>query len=149
MSKAFTREDVEPPERSGRKRSASGLPPGAINYITGRGAERLREELSRVAAEDPERVAELEQALDSATIVGPPESRSNEVAFGARVTVEGPDGDLQTYTVVGVDEVSFEPDGVTWISPIGKSLLAAKLNDNVMVGDRRVGKVLKIDYRDG
>jgi transcription elongation factor GreB len=151
MSKAFTREDVEPPERSGRKRSASGLPPGAINYITGHGAERLREELSRAraAAEDPERVAELKQVLDSATIVDPPESRSNEVAFGARVTVEGPDGDLQTYTVVGVDEVSFEPDGVTWISPIGKSLLAAKLNDNVMVGDRRLGKVLKIDYRDG
>jgi transcription elongation factor GreB len=151
MSKAFTREDVEPPERSGRKRSASGLPPGAINYITGRGAERLREELSRVraASEDPERVAELKQALDSATIVDPPESPSNEVAFGATVTVEGPDGDLQTYTVVGVDEVSFEPDGVTWISPIGKSLLAAKLNDNVMAGDRRVGKVLKIEYRDG
>jgi len=151
MSKAFTREDVDPPERSGRKRSASGLPPGAINYITERGARRLRDELSRAQAEaeDPELVAELKRALDLVTIVEPPESKLPEVAFGATVTIEGSDGDLQKYTVVGVDEVSFEPDGVTWISPIGKSLLAAKLNDNVMVGDRRLGKVLKIEYRDG
>jgi hypothetical protein len=34
MSRAFIKEDVDPPERSGRKRSASGLPPGATNYIT-------------------------------------------------------------------------------------------------------------------
>src|SRR4051794_10555261 len=32
MSRAFIREDVDPPERSGRLRSASGLPPGATNY---------------------------------------------------------------------------------------------------------------------
>src|SRR5205814_5816772 len=37
MSRAFVKEDVDPPERSGRKRSASGLPPGATNYITARG----------------------------------------------------------------------------------------------------------------
>jgi transcription elongation GreA/GreB family factor len=111
----------------------------------------LRDELSRAeaAADDPELVAEIKRALDSVTIVEPPESRLAEVAFGATVTVEGPDGDLQKYTVVGVDEVSFEPDGVTWISPIGKGLLAAKLNDNVIVGDRRLGKVIKIEYRDG
>jgi len=36
----FIKEDVDLPERSGRKRSASGLPPGATNYITARGAKR-------------------------------------------------------------------------------------------------------------
>ena len=49
MSRAFVKEDVDPPERSGRKRSASGLPPGATNYITARGAKRLREELKSFA----------------------------------------------------------------------------------------------------
>jgi hypothetical protein len=34
VSRAFIKEDVDLPERSGRKRSASGLPPGATNYIT-------------------------------------------------------------------------------------------------------------------
>jgi hypothetical protein len=31
------KEDVGSPERSGRRRSVSGLPPGATNYITARG----------------------------------------------------------------------------------------------------------------
>src|SRR4029453_13341139 len=51
MSRAFIREDVDPPERSGRKRLPSGLPPGAANYITARGAKRLREELQKLRAE--------------------------------------------------------------------------------------------------
>jgi hypothetical protein len=50
MSRAFVKEDVDLPERSGRKRSASGLPPGATNYITARGAKRLRDELQTQAA---------------------------------------------------------------------------------------------------
>jgi hypothetical protein len=50
MSRAFVKEDVDPPERSGRKRSASGLPPGATNYITARGAKRLRDELQKLRA---------------------------------------------------------------------------------------------------
>jgi hypothetical protein len=50
MSRAFIKEDVDLPERSGRKRSASGLPPGATNYITARGAKHLREELQKLLA---------------------------------------------------------------------------------------------------
>ena len=49
MSRAFVKEDVDLPERSGRKRSASGLPPGATNYITARGAKHLRDELQKTA----------------------------------------------------------------------------------------------------
>jgi len=50
VSRAFIKEDVDPPERSGRKRSALGLPPGATNYITARGAKRLRDELDKLRA---------------------------------------------------------------------------------------------------
>jgi hypothetical protein len=50
MSRAFVKEGVNLPERSGRKRSASGLPPGATNYITARGAKRLRAELWKLRA---------------------------------------------------------------------------------------------------
>ncbi len=62
MSRAFVKEDVDLPERSGRKRSASGLPPGATNYITARGAKRLRDELQKLRAANAvsERVTELE-----------------------------------------------------------------------------------------
>jgi hypothetical protein len=52
MSRAFVKEDIDLPERSGWKRSASGLPPGGINYITARGAKRLPEELQNLRAKN-------------------------------------------------------------------------------------------------
>src|SRR4026207_2356949 len=89
MSRAFIKEDVDPPERSGRKRSAAGLPPGATNYITARGAKRLRDELQELLAAKThgERVAELEQILASAQVVDPPQTPSNSISFGATVTL--------------------------------------------------------------
>jgi hypothetical protein len=41
MTRAFVKEDGDPAERNKRKRSPSGLPPGAANYITARGAKRF------------------------------------------------------------------------------------------------------------
>jgi len=151
MSRAFVREDVDPPERSGRKRSASGLPPGATNYITARGAQRLRSELERIR-EDPnraERVAELEGILASVVVIEPPDGAITEVVFGSTVTVESPDRTTQTHTVVGMDELDSVPDAVSWISPLGKSLLSAELGDRVSVGEQLLGKIVKIEYRDG
>jgi transcription elongation factor GreB len=147
MSKAFTREDVDPPERSGRRRSASGLPPGAINYITARGARRLQAELTnlRNADDKSERIAEIERTLASVHVVDLPDAPSNSVAFGATVTVED-NGKMETHTVVGVDELDFEPDAVSWISPIGKTLLAAELGDRVTLEDGRTAKIVKIEY---
>lgn len=151
MSRAFVREDVDPPERPGRVRSVSGLPPGATNYITARGAKRLRDELANLRREGggAERVRELERILQSVTTVEPPEPGSESVVFGSTVTVEAADGGCQTFTIVGVDEVGFERDAVSWISPIGKALLAAELGGRVTVGDRALGKVIKIEYRHG
>ena len=148
MSRAFIREDVDPPERSGRVRSASGLPPGAMNYITAHGARRLGAELNelRRTNSDPARIAELEAALASATVVEPPENRSNSVAFGATVTTKQNDN-IQTYTVVGVDELGFYPDAISWISPVGKALLAAELGDKVRLEDDRTGTIVKIEHR--
>src|SRR5437879_5221759 len=107
VSRAFIREDVDPPERSGRKRSASGLPPGAVNYITARGAARLQAELIRLraAGDSDERIAELERILGSVEIVDSRGAQSQSVSFGATVTVSDAEGKTETYTVVGVDEL--------------------------------------------
>jgi len=147
VSRAFIKEDVDPPERSGRKRSASGLPPGATNYITARGAKRLRDELQKLRAANAgsERVAELEQILASVNVVDPPDPASNSVGFGATVTVKDKKGLTETYTVVGVDELDLEPDAVSWISPIGKALLAANMGDSIRVADGRTAKIVKIE----
>ena len=149
MSRAFVKEDVDPPERSGRKRSASGLPPGATNYITARGAKRLRDELQKLRASnaDNERIIELENILASAHVVDPPDPASNSVGFGATVTVKDEKGLTESYTIVGVDELDVEPDAVSWISPMGKALLAADMGDSLKIADGRTAKVVKIERK--
>jgi transcription elongation factor GreB len=94
VSRAFIKEDVDLPEPSGRKRSASGLPPGATNYITPRGAKRLRDELQklRAASAGSDRVTELEQILAAVHVVDPPDAPYNSVTFGATVTVKDKKG---------------------------------------------------------
>jgi hypothetical protein len=151
MSRAFVKEDVDLPERSGKKRSASGLPPGATNYITARGAKHLRDELEKLrpANTDSKRVAELEQILASVHVVDPPDPASKSVAFGATVTVKDKKGRTETYTVVGVDELDLEPDAVSWISPIGKALLAAHMGNWIKLDDGRSAKIVKIEFKTG
>jgi transcription elongation factor GreB len=149
VSRAFVKEDVDPPERSGRKRSASGLPPGATNYITVRGAKRLRDELNKLRAANAgnERIMELENILASIHVVDPPDVALNSVGFGATVTVQDEKGLTETYTIVGVEELDLEPDAVSWISPIGKALLAADMGHSVRLADGRTVKIVKSERR--
>ena len=149
MSRAFVKEDVDPPERSGRKRSASGLPPGAINYITARGAKRLRDELEKSRAAEPggERAMELRQILASVQVIDPPDESSKGISFGGTVTLRDKKGAPETYTILGVDELDLEPDGVSWISPIGKALLNAEIGDWITLDDGRSAKIEKVEYR--
>src|SRR5678815_4122386 len=149
MSRAFIKEDVDPPERSGRKRSASGLPPGAANYITARGAKRLRDELNKLRAANAssERIIELEQILASGYVVDPPNAPSNSVTFGATVTVKDKKGATETFTVVGVDELNFERDAVSWISSLGKALLAADMGHWIKLDDGRSAKIVEIERK--
>jgi transcription elongation factor GreB len=147
VSRAFVKEDVDPPERSGRKRSASGLPPGATNYITARGAKRLRDELQNLRAANAvsERVTELERILASVHIVDPPDEPANSVTFGATVTVKDKKGATETLTIVGVDELNFERNAVSWISPLGKALLAADMGTWIKLDGERSAKIVKIE----
>jgi transcription elongation factor GreB len=151
VSRAFIKEDVDLPERSGRKRSASGLPPGATNYITARGAKRLRDELQKLRAANTvsERVTELEQILASVHVVDPPDGPSNSVTFGATVTVKDKEAATETLTIVGVDEVDLEPDAVSWISPLGKALLAADMGHWIKLNEGRSAKIVKIEFKTG
>jgi transcription elongation GreA/GreB family factor len=151
MSRAFVKEDVDPPERSGRKRSASGLPPGATNYITARGAKHLRDQLNklRIANASSERIIELEQILASGHVVDPPNAPSNSVTFGATVTVKDKKGATETFTIVGVDELNVERDAVSWISPVGKALLAADMGDWIKLEDGGSAKIVKIEFKTG
>src|SRR3954468_10423221 len=128
MSRAFVKEDVDPPERRRRARGASGVPPGAVNYMTARTVRALRAEratLQREPTKDRERIGELQSLLDTVTVVEAPDDLES-VAFGARVTLRDVAGSPRAYTIVGVDELDLYPDSVSWISPTGRTLLAAE-----------------------
>jgi transcription elongation GreA/GreB family factor len=111
----------------------------------------LRDELQKLRAgnANSQHVTELEQILASVHVVDPPDPASNSVAFGATVTVKDKKGRIETYTVVGVDELDLEPDAVSWISPTGKALLAADMGDWITLEDGRTAKIVKIERKDG
>jgi transcription elongation factor GreB len=151
MSKAFTRDENEGPEIPDLPPLTSVLAPGAKNYITPAGAQRLRDELQRLvegtrpqlfdARDDPDakrqlarldqRIRQLEESLQSAEIVGPPDSSENVVRFGASVTVRESNGEETTYRIVGLDETDAENNWVSWMSPIAKALLNRKKGERI------------------
>jgi transcription elongation factor GreB len=155
MSKAFTKEsDDDLPTRAvvPRPASASVLPEGAKNYLTPSGARRLRDELAKLVQEErpglaasadneaaqrlatvDQRIYELEAILQSAEVVPlPVAAERDRVAFGATVTVrETGSGRQDRYRIVGVDEADFDRDEVSWLSPIARALIQARLGERV------------------
>lgn len=165
MSKAFTKEvDDDEPARAGRSRQASGLPPGAQNYMTADGARRLRDELDRLVLEErprakaladagesaPQladinrRIEEVQRLLRSAAVVPPPKEHCEEVRFGATVTVRDQTGRRDRYRIVGVDEVGIAPHSVSWLSATAKALLGARFGDRVRLLDETAGRDVEI-----
>ncbi|HEY2712039.1 MAG TPA: GreA/GreB family elongation factor [Chthoniobacterales bacterium] len=149
MSRAFVKEDVDPPERSGRSRAPSGLPPGAVNYATALGANLLQEKLLRLSREKAPNefaLAELERVLKSITIVEVPNEPEDQIAFGARVTLRNSLGEEYGYRIVGVDELDLFPEAVSWISPTGRALLAADNRGRVTLPNGDTVTVVRVEY---
>jgi transcription elongation factor GreB len=152
MSKAFTRDENEGPEIPDLPPLTSPLAPGAKNYITPAGAQKLRDELQRLiestrpslaeAQDDPDakrqlarldqRIMQLEESLQSAEIVETPGGLADVVRFGATVTVRESDGTETTYRIVGVDEMDMDRNWVSWMSPIAKALLNGKRGEGII-----------------
>ena len=149
MSRAFVKEDTDLPERSGRTSSASGLPPGALNYMTAAGEGRFRERLARLRADagnHSAEIARLEGILGSVTVVEIPDVWPESVALGAKVPVRGADGQVETCRIVGVDELEFGDWAVSWILPRGKALLGAEVGERVRVeGDNGALMIVKVN----
>ena len=102
------------------------------DYIYGK--KRLRE-IDR-------RIRFLNKRLEFAVVVDNSARKSGDadaeqIFFGASVTyspLEGKDvGKETTITIVGVDEVDLEKNHVSWVSPIAKALIKARLGDCVSI----------------
>ncbi len=170
MSKAFTRESDDLPESPLTARPPSPLPPGAKNYLTPGGAQRIREELERLSlvvrpkaasGADPgkssrdaqileQRIRQLEQSLQTAEIVEPPAAPWDHVRFGATVTVRDRAGNVSQYRIVGVDETDIDRNWVSWLSPVARALLKARLGQHVRfrfpAGEEEL-EIMEINYQ--
>ena len=167
MSKAFTREDDQP-ETPARTRRATTLPPGAKNLITTDGAQRLRDEQSRLhaarellaanradpAAAQPlatldQRLLQLADSLASVVVVPPPVNPDGRVIFGATVTVRETDSSTNAYRIVGVDEVELDRGWVSWLSPVARALLNGRAGQRVRLkipGGERILEIVSVRF---
>ncbi len=106
------------------------------------GKKRLRE-IDR-------RIRFLTKRLDIAEVADPAlHHGSDQIFFGATVTYADEDGTERTITIKGIDEADNLAGEVSWISPIARALLKARVGDEVTLvtpqGPRRI-EVIAVTY---
>jgi transcription elongation factor GreB len=90
------------------------------------GKKRLRE-IDR-------RIRFLTQRLDIAEVADPSiHHGSDQVFFGASVTYVDESDEERTITIKGIDEVDHLAGEVSWISPVARALLKARVGDEVQL----------------
>jgi transcription elongation factor GreB len=95
------------------------------DYIYGK--RRLRE-IDR-------RIRFLIKRLDLAEVVDPAAGRddADQVYFGATVTVANARGEKREIAIVGVDEIDPARGYISWVSPMARALLKARVGDTVLL----------------
>ena len=111
------------------------------DYIYGK--RRLRE-IDR-------RIRFLTKRLDAAVVVDPAAREdTDQVFFGATVTLMHGDGEEKIYSIVGMDEADGSRGRISWISPLAKALIKAREGDTVTVrtpgGDESL-EIVRIEYK--
>ena len=106
------------------------------------GKKRLRE-IDR-------RIRFLTKRLDIAEVVDPSLHCGNEqIFFGASVRFVNERGDEKTIRIMGVDEADTSQGDVSWVSPIARALLKARIGDEVRLvtpGGLEKVEVLAVSY---
>ena len=101
------------------------------------GKKRLRE-IDR-------RIRFLTKRLDIAEVVDPSVHHGNEqVFFGATVRYASDHGEERTIRIIGVDEAESAYGEVSWIAPIARALLKARVGDEVRLTTPRGVEVLEV-----
>ena len=110
------------------------------DYIYGK--KRLRE-IDR-------RIRFLTQRLEIAEITDPSVHHGkDQVFFGCTVAYEDDVGTERSITILGIDEADTLAGQVSWVSPVARALLKARVGDEVSMPTPdgvRVLSVLRVDY---
>jgi transcription elongation factor GreA len=79
------------------------------------------------------RIQELERMLASAKVIEEHTDKADYVRMGTHVKVLGPEGEEETYYLVGSQEADPRRGLISNESPIGRSLLGKRVGDEVTV----------------
>ena len=96
------------------------------------------------------RIRFLTKRLEAAQGIDP-ETRepTEQVFFGATVTLLRGSGEEQTVSIVGIDETDTALGKISWISPLARSLIKAREGDEVLLhtpeGRERI-EILEVAY---
>ena len=96
------------------------------------------------------RIEFLLRRLEAVEIVDPATVRSDQVLFGATVTIRDEEDRHRTYSIVGVDEADVSLGKISWVSPLARALSKARVGDVVQFhspkGEQEV-EVVDLTYR--
>jgi transcription elongation GreA/GreB family factor len=146
MSRAFVKGDDS--DLSGEEVPERPISPYP-NYVTKEGLAQLRERYDALTSRhialkaagedfDKPKLTEIDrdlryfaQRLESAILVDPGKEPQDEVHFGATVQAEDAEGHTHRFKIVGEDEADVATGKVSWLSPLAKALIGAKVGDTV------------------
>ncbi len=117
--------EVEKPQLEGQVGRTGGADGARDKEAQATARRRLREINARIPF--------LEDHVGRFQVVDPAGQSTDQVRFGARVTVINEDGDERTYMICGVDEAEPAIGRVSWISPIAKTLIGHEVGDEVIL----------------
>ena len=92
----------------------------------------------------------LGKRIELAEIITPEEQKKDYIDFGATVKVLDDKGNQKTYIIVGGDESEPDQGKISWVSPIAKALIKAKVGDYVTFkapsGEKSL-EIVSIEYK--
>jgi len=111
------------------------------DYIYGK--RRLRE-IDR-------RIRFLTKRLDAAEVIDPAaREETDQVFFGATVTVCDENAQQRTYSIVGIDEADVTRGRISWISPLARALVKRREGDEVIFkapGGDQILEIVRVEYK--
>jgi len=126
------------------------------NYITPSGLQRLKDEHQFLLTKERPAVTEVvawaagngdrsdnadyrygKRRLRQIDVVDPEAPRAGQakarVFFGATVRYANDEGAERTVSIVGTDEVDLDRNHISWVSPLGRTLMKAEAGDSVVL----------------
>ncbi|MDR9456251.1 MAG: GreA/GreB family elongation factor [Salegentibacter sp.] len=146
MSRGFVKEEDQ--EEAPLIPPRAALPEGVTNYVTPHGFDLLQEEKKdleeqrtaiKIKDEAESRRAKsvidgklklLNDRIATARILDPQSQAKEEVRFGATVKFNNKEsGEVQQFTIVGVDEADVKKKKIAFIAPIARAVTGKKIGE--------------------